>query len=1057
MSTETHKPHRPSTDAKTSKKSKSHANGFNARAFAVANPGKLDRMARRSVEVGEKRFHAPMVDRTPEDAPPVLVAVVGPRGVGKSTLIKSLVRRFTKHTVNELNGAITVVSGKKRRVTFFECGCDLNSMVDVAKVADLVLLMIDGNFGFEMETMEFLQIASVHGFPRILGIVTHLDLIKTSSQTKATKKALKNRFWTEVYKGAKLFYLSGVMNGRYPDREILNLARFISVMKFRPLKWRNEHPYMLADRFVDLTHPSKVEENPKVDRDVALYGYIRGTPLKEGQNAHIPGLGDVVISQCEQLPDPCPTPAAVKREEGKSGKSGRRKLDDKLKTLYAPMSDVGGVMIDKDAVYIDIGTSNFDSEKNANAGLGEQMVMSLQKPIMKSSEDAGIQLFSNTDAIKNLEDIEDDSAISDDEEADKENTGRTEVRKATPYAFKEDVVGEYSEGESDSEFEIDNEDVNDEERHLKWMDNFKPAERSVQSLAKLIYSDKSSTDICEQLIVEDQSKSTESIIKSIDDLFYREVRPDGSTKTGDDEDKYEDSEGGSDFEDLEATENNEDSDVDDSNVKSDGDDFANFDADDAKEVKEHIKSVEEQREENARRKEQMRLQFDSDEEKADNQEEVTESWYDQQKNRIQKQLDINEQELNELDPATRAQIEGIRAGNYVRLVLKDVPCEFVEYFNPKYPVIVGGLLDNETRFGYSQVRFKKHRWHPRLLKTNDPVIVSLGWRRFQTCPIYTTSDSRTRTRMLKYTPEHMFCTATMYGPLVSPNTGFACFPSVNEVDAKASFRVSATGTVEEVDAEVEIVKKLKLVGYPYKIFKNTAFIKDMFQSSLEIARFEGAQIKTVSGIRGQIKKALPQEGAFRAAFEDKILMSDIIILRAWWPVQARKFYNPVTSLLLDDKTRWQGMRLTGAVRAEKKLSVPQKKDSEYGQQIVREARRFNPLQIPRNLRQDLPFKSQIAQMRPQGKQTYQQKRAVVVTGEEKKMRDLMVKMNTLRNEKDAKRKAVKDMQRAKHAAELAKVQAAKDERRKELRKEYFAAEGRKRAAEDRQMQKKAKH
>ena len=32
------------------------------------------------------------------------------------------------------------------------------------------------------------------------------------------------------------------------------------------------------------------------------------------------------------------------------------------------------------------------------------------------------------------------------------------------------------------------------------------------------------------------------------------------------------------------------------------------------------------------------------------------------------------------------------AGNYVRLVLKDVPCEFVEYFNPKYPVIVGGFL-----------------------------------------------------------------------------------------------------------------------------------------------------------------------------------------------------------------------------------------------------------------------------------------------------------------------------------------------------------------------------
>lgn len=31
-----------------------------------------------------------------------------------------------------------------------ECNNDLNSMIDVAKVADLVLLMIDASFGFEM-------------------------------------------------------------------------------------------------------------------------------------------------------------------------------------------------------------------------------------------------------------------------------------------------------------------------------------------------------------------------------------------------------------------------------------------------------------------------------------------------------------------------------------------------------------------------------------------------------------------------------------------------------------------------------------------------------------------------------------------------------------------------------------------------------------------------------------------------------------------------------------------------------------------------------------------
>ena len=38
---------------------------------------------------------------------------------------------------------------------------DLHGMIDAAKYADLVLLMVDGGFGFEMETFEFLNLLQV--------------------------------------------------------------------------------------------------------------------------------------------------------------------------------------------------------------------------------------------------------------------------------------------------------------------------------------------------------------------------------------------------------------------------------------------------------------------------------------------------------------------------------------------------------------------------------------------------------------------------------------------------------------------------------------------------------------------------------------------------------------------------------------------------------------------------------------------------------------------------------------------------------------------------------
>lgn len=1141
---------------KAGAKKKLHSQGHNAKAFAVSAPGKMAKQMQRTGDKNEKKLHVPMVDRTPDDdPPPIIIAVVGPPGTGKTTLIKSLVRRLTKTTLSEINGPITVVSGKRRRLTFIECPADdLNSMIDISKVADLVLLMMDGNFGFEMETMEFLNLAQHHGMPRVLGVATHLDLFKSQSTLRASKKSLKHRFWTEVYQGAKLFYLSGVINGRYPDREILNLSRFISVMKFRPLQWRNEHPYLLADRISDLTHPELLQsKGMHIDRKVAIYGYLHGTPLPStpGYRVHIAGVGDYQIDHVEKLPDPCPTPYYQQKldefererakEEGSTSATTvrrRKRLDDKQKLIYAPMSDVGGLLMDKDAVFIDVGGKTGPNSMTAEEkDESDKIVSNLQatsRSIDEKFENVGLQLFSNSTELHAIEDqdeeVEEDT--EDEDDVDRGNVGRSSLRKARVYgkslqesnADLDNLSSDnenYNEDDDEDEahrtklveidfddekpenmaFETDSElDASDSEgwerttagklngtknKRRKWdiskliyMDNIAPADaikrwngEADETEVEEDLEDDEDTEFFTQKTNTTPNKAVTyhddlerfipyfdtfndlverwSTADSIKDRFVG--KPSLNTKTSDDvkdEDDDEDEVYG-DFEDLEAEPENTDEKEENSaagDEESDSNEsFADFEEEEKKDL-----TQDEERELNAAKKEKLRLQFEMEE--GDNfgedPENEYDTWYELQKAKIAKQLEINKAELESMTPEQRQQIEGMKAGSYVRIVFDKVPMEFIENFNPKYPVIMGGLLPTELKFGIINARVRRHRWHKKILKTNDPLVLSLGWRRFQTLPIYTTSDSRTRTRMLKYTPEHAYCTASFYGPLCSPNTTFCGVQIVANSDTTGSFRIAATGIVEEIDASVEIVKKLKLVGYPYKIFKNTAFIKDMFSSAMEVARFEGAQIKTVSGIRGEIKRALSKpEGHFRATFEDKILLSDIIILRSWYPIQVKKFYNPVTSLLLKDKTEWKGLRLTGQIRASLGIDLPTNNDSTY-KKVERVERNFNGLKVPKSVAKDLPFKSQIHQMKPQKKKTYMAKRAVVLGGEEKKARSFMQKVLTISNAKDEKKRSKKAEERKERLKKLAKLEESKKEKEKQRKKDFFSKNGKKRQFND---------
>ena len=1024
-----------------------------------------------------------------------------------------------------------------------------------------------------METMEFLNILSSSGMPgNVFGILTHLDFFRSTATLQDRKKQLKQRFWKELYDGAKLFYLTAVIHDRYADKEIHNLSRFISVMKNpRPLIWRNSHPYSLADRFLDVTPPTQIEQDPKCDRTIALYGYLRGTnfPAKSAR-VHVPGIGDLGVSAIEALPDPCPTPYMDQATAKASGKAGRRRLGEKQKKLFAPMSDVGGVLVDKDAVYIDIKTSNFDKDAvdGMDRGLGEQMVVGLQgERRLLGQVDEGVRLFSGGEMLRPGSDFQnqdddnvrerrhatmiavdgdqvadesgsDGRGVNEDEDSHHDQDERSpNARLGRNFKLNDDqrpqgynakvvfadsdsdmgTVSSVEDQELDQASDFDDESEDEENAALRWKSDLKEKAKSLHGvkpsfrasdLQRMLYDDSlTPADVVLKWrgVTNEKCSNLDEYggeIENEEETFFRTVP---RTDQDDLEDrsvpnydydalarKWEDPHNLEKLRTRFATttmhqiRNNDDNDQpngsEDPDDEGDGD-FEDLEASTQETTPEDPSlAIEKEREKNAARKEELKLRFEEEDTegtskanwagskasaKADG-EFGEDDWYEAQKAQIQNQLTINRSEFEQLDPHSRVEVEGYKAGTYARILLEQVPYEFASSFNPRYPLIVGGLSPTECRFGLLQVRIKRHRWHKKILKSNDPLIFSLGWRRFQSLPIYSISDSRTRNRMLKYTPEHMHCFATLYGPLIAPNTGFSCFQSLS--NNTPNFRIAATGVVLAVDSSTEIVKKLKLTGHPYKIFRNTAFIRDMFSSALEIAKFEGASIRTVSGIRGQIKRALAKpEGHFRATFEDKVLMSDIVFLRAWYPVKVQHFYNPVTNLLLtstkpsptapaplekkkpngDEKESegWQGMRLTGQVRAAANIPTPQEQNSRY-RPIERPTRHFNPLRVPRQLAADLPFKSQIMTMRPQKKETYMSKRAVVLGGDEKRARDLMQKILTVGKEKAEKRRVAQEERRQGYRKKVAENLEKKEGREKREKEEYWRREGKKRKGQE---------
>jgi ribosome biogenesis protein BMS1 len=930
-------------------------------------------------------------------------------------------------------------------------------------------------------------------------------------------------------------------------------------LQFRPLVWRNTHPYLVVDRHEDMTNPNMVEEDPNCERSVTFYGYVRGTNLKANSRLHLIGVGDYNISEISVLPDPCPVP-----DRDREMKSLRKEA-----LLFAPLANVGVVTFDSDAVYIDIGRANYTKSQNlALSDRAAEQETAAVEPVDPSApagmlrslqdvddgagdrnQESSLRIFrkskpvSSTGAGDEEVDASSDDQESDDDGHDQNNqpddmSDNSEEENDTdrdgnidesllPFRNREqqsyDDDGEESsteedddssEGEDDSvghdddddEAEGSDDDADDKDSQnnandpqASWKSDlatraahsFLERQSGMMNLQELVYGteatmiteeeqeeDAASDDDDDEFfkikkprasttatpgVVGKASRQLTAILLSEDDSSRR--LPEGEATTFNMEEWLEEGDG-------ELIESIRDKFVTGAWDKKDGEaedgEFGEFEdletgekfgaqggsGDESGEEPNVDEMTDEERrayyaEQKMKNKDTFDKDYDDEKKQGgdDIQQKDESAYIEALKREKEARLARNQSEFGQDGERSRIRHEGYRQGLYCRVKIDGVPASFLSSFDPKLPLVLGGLTSQETTTGLVRCRMKKHRWHRKILKCKDPLIFSIGWRRFQSIPVFSTEDQNGRHRYLKYTPEHMHCYATFFGPQIPPNTGFLAIQRLTE--KIAGFRIAATGVVLELNASFPVVKKLKLTGTPTKIFKNTAFLTGMFNSDLEVSRFEGASLKTVSGIRGQVKKALRegQPGSFRATFEDKILLSDMVVCRTWMPAEVPKYYNPVTNHL----DGWRGMKTKSQLQWEAKKPIEVNPDSIY-QPIVRPERRFKKLRVPKRLEEALPFASKPKDEKKRSKKGYLSKRkAVVLDSEERKKLTFLQALNTIRREKTGIRKAKKEEKKLEKAKKDSKVADAKMAAHKVNRKREYREQGKQDAQRAKKM------
>lgn len=251
-----------------------------------------------------------------KDGPPHLVAVVALHAQVNASAVAKLLRGEDAGGIVHQEQCISGVAEsfglllprfKQRFIFLNQTTADLHSLLDIAKVADSLVFVLDSTEGWDSYGDYCLSCLFAQGLPShalVCQGLSDLPVKKRVESRKTLSKITEARF-----PDARLFSLD-------TEQEATLLLRHLGSQRQRKLGFRSRRSHLLAQ---NVTFTPNNEGNTGLGT-LCVSGYVRGCPLLVDRLVHISGHGDFQLTQIDAPSDPlllnCSAPRVSKHGKG---------------------------------------------------------------------------------------------------------------------------------------------------------------------------------------------------------------------------------------------------------------------------------------------------------------------------------------------------------------------------------------------------------------------------------------------------------------------------------------------------------------------------------------------------------------------------------------------------------------------------------------------------------------------------------------------------------------------------------------------------------------------